>query len=70
MTETTAPGYTNPNGQTVVRETAMRGTDHNQRIYVLRCTICGIEYGVNGSDIFQRRCPNCQKGRPGLPIPE
>jgi hypothetical protein len=29
---------------------------------------CGREYGANGSDIFQRKCPNCQGGTSGLPL--
>ncbi len=65
---TTEPGYTNNNGQTVVRPTGLSGTDHLQRIYVLRCSKCDQEYGANGSDIHERKCPNCQGGRPGLPF--
>jgi len=63
---TTAPGYQNRNGQTVLRSTGLAGTDHGQSVYVLQCGECGREYGANGSDIFQRRCPACQGGRPGL----
>lgn len=65
---TTEPGYKNRNGQVVVRPTHLPGTDHNQYIYVLRCGVCGHEYGANGSDIHLRRCPNCQGGAPGLPV--
>ena len=64
---TTASGYVNRNGQTVIRSTGKPGNDHMQYIYVLRCGSCGLEYGANGSDIFQRRCPECQGGMPGLP---
>jgi Zn finger protein HypA/HybF involved in hydrogenase expression len=49
-----------------MRATGLSGNDHLQFIYVLRCEACGHEYGANGSDIFQRRCPNCQGGKPGL----
>jgi hypothetical protein len=62
----TRAGFTNSNGQIVVRATGLPGTDHGQTIYVLRCIPCGEEYGANGSDIFQRKCPVCQDGRPGL----
>lgn len=62
----TRPGFTNANGQTVVRPTGLPGTDYGQRVYVLRCGRCGDEYGANGSDIFQRKCPACQGGKPGL----
>ena len=63
---TTVPGYTNKNGQKVVRATGLPGTDHLQKIYVLSCNSCNTEYGANGSDIFHRRCPQCGGGRPGL----
>ena len=63
---TTEPGYTNRNGQVVVRATDLPGTDHAQRIYVLRCTKCRGEYGANGTDIFERKCPACQGGAPSL----
>jgi Zn finger protein HypA/HybF involved in hydrogenase expression len=63
---TTVPGYRNKNGQLTVRATGLQGTDHLQKIYVLRCENCNHEYGANGSDIFQRRCPQCGNGRPGL----
>ena len=66
--KTTDPGYVNRNGQSVVRATGLPGTDHGQSIYVLRCGSCQREYGANGSDLFQRRCPSCQGGKPGLPI--
>jgi hypothetical protein len=63
---TTTPGYVNKNGQKVVRQTDTPGNDHNQRVYVLSCGKCGHEYGANGSDIWQRRCPVCQRGVLGL----
>lgn len=63
---TTAPGYVNRNSQTNLRPTGLPGNDHMQYIYVLRCGHCGHEYGSNGSDIFQRKCPRCQGGKPGL----
>jgi hypothetical protein len=66
---TTELGYRNRNDQVVTRATGLPGNDHNQYIYMLRCDRdgCGHEYGANGSDIFQRKCPRCQHGRPGLP---
>ena len=65
---TTEPGFVNPRDQEVLRRTNLRGTDHLQYTYVLRCRHCGLEYGANGSDIHLRRCPACQGGQPGLPI--
>ena len=63
---TTEPGFKNSNGQIVLRGTGEPGNDHNQTVYVLRCDECGHEYGANGSDIWQRRCPSCQGGAKGL----
>lgn len=63
---TTKPGYRNRNDQIVVRRTDLPGNDHNQRVYVLDCGRCQHRYGANGSDIWQRRCPHCGGGRPGL----
>ena len=65
--ETTSIGYVNRNSQTEVRKTNLPGNDHNQFVYVLRCALCGQEYGANGSDIFQRRCPAHDGGAEGLP---
>jgi predicted nuclease with RNAse H fold len=59
-------GYVNRNNQNVVAATGLPGTDHGQSIYVLRCGQCGEEYASNGSDNFQRKCPACQGGAPGL----
>ncbi len=59
-------GAINKNGQVLVRATELPGTDHFQRIYVLKCRACGHSYGANGSDVWQRKCPECQGGRPGL----
>jgi len=65
---TTRPGFVNKNKQVVVRATDLPGTDHLQKIYVLRCERCRHEYGANGSDIHERKCPKCQGGKPGLPF--
>ena len=64
--KTTEPGYENRNGQIVVGKTDLPGNDHHRYIYVLECGRCGCRYGANGSDIWQRLCPNCGGGRPGL----
>jgi predicted RNase H-like nuclease len=63
---TVQPGYVNRNQQEVIRATGLRGTDHGESIYVLRCGLCANEYGSNGTDNFQRKCPACQRGAPGL----
>jgi Zn finger protein HypA/HybF involved in hydrogenase expression len=64
--KTTEPGYENRNGQVVIRNSGLPGNDHAQTIYELKCSHCNHVYGANGSDIFQRKCPNCQSGAPGL----
>ena len=70
MSITTEPGYVNRNGQINLGRTdpPRAGTDHNQKVYILRCPECQRNYGVNGSDIFQRKCPFHQGGAPGLPL--
>jgi len=63
---TTDSGFANPHGQITIRNTGTPGTDHNQYVYQVACSGCGHVYGANGSDIFERKCPNCQGGRTGL----
>lgn len=68
-TETTQIGYVNRNRQRVLGTRDVHGNDHGQFSYKLVCQQdgCGHEYGANGSDIFQRKCPHCQGGQPGIP---
>ena len=61
-------GYRNRDGQEIVRKTDVGGPE-GQRIYVLRCTVCGHHYGEYGLNADIRKCPECQDGPPGLPIP-
>jgi len=65
---TTEPGYVNRNAQRVIRATGIPGTDQSKTSYVLECEQCQHRYAANGADIFERRCPKCQTGKPGLPI--
>ena len=58
------PGNRNRNGQITIRETQWPGNDHNAKICILECEKCKFRYGVNGSDIWERKCPNCQDGMP------
>jgi hypothetical protein len=64
--KTTKPGYVNRNRQQVLHGTGLPGNDHNQVVYLHQCRDWGYRYGANGSDIFQRKCPACGGGRPGL----
>jgi len=68
--ETTKIGYINRNNQMCTGHRGTLGTDHGQVSYRMVCmrVACGSTYGANGTDIFQRRCPHCQDGAPGLPF--
>ena len=61
---TTTVGFQNPNGQENVGPLGLEGTDHNQKLYRMRCGHCGAVYAANGSDIHHRKCPGCQGGQP------
>lgn len=63
----TTPGRVNRNGQKVIGNTGRRGHS-NQWIHQLECQRCGYEYGANGYDCHHRKCPACQKARPGHPL--
>jgi hypothetical protein len=63
----TTIGFRNREGQEVIRKTDREGRAPAQRIFVLRCTVCDHEYGTDGCDIYERLCPKCQDGPPGLP---
>lgn len=60
----TAAGYVNKNGQRNNGVTDKPGTDLNQMLYAMECLRCGKQYYTNGSDIWLRKCPACQGGRP------
>jgi hypothetical protein len=61
-------GYRNEEGQEVVARTDRVGGDPGQRVFVMRCSVCGHEYGTYGPEIPHRCCPDCQDGPPGLPV--
>jgi len=65
---TTKIGFVSDSGQVVIRNTNALGTDKNQTIYQLGCSVCGYVYGANGSDIHIRKCPKHDGGMPGLPL--
>jgi hypothetical protein len=62
----TSIGYRNREGQLVIRKTEREGSAPGQRVFILQCTVCDHEYGADGSDIYDRLCPKCQDGPPGL----
>jgi hypothetical protein len=53
-------GFRNREGQEVVRKTGREGATPDQRVFVLRCSVCGHEYDCDGCDIYDRLCPKCQ----------
>jgi hypothetical protein len=53
----------------VIRKTDRTGSAPGQRVFILRCTVCNHEYGADGCDIYDRLCPKCQDGPPGLAVP-
>ncbi len=59
-------GAVNRNGQRCLGTLFVPGTDKNAYVYKLECTLCGLSYGANSGDVFQRKCPNCQGGAPGI----
>lgn len=62
--KSTEAGYVNKKNQKNLGKTSKPGTDNNQRFYQMECLDCGHQYFANGSDIWQRKCPNCQGGQP------
>ncbi len=65
---TTQIGCVNRNNQRCEGHRGVVGNDHGQYAYKLVCQHCGNEYGANGTDVFQRKCPRCQNGNPGIPF--
>jgi hypothetical protein len=65
---TLLPGSENRNAQVVIGPSDAAPSLHGQRVYVLRCGACSHTYGANGCDVFQRRCPECQGGAPGIAV--
>jgi hypothetical protein len=57
-------GFINKNNQRNNGRTGQQGTDNNQFFYEMECLKCGHIYYANGTDIWQRKCPQCQGGRP------
>ena len=56
---TTQPGYVNRNGQIVIRNTDLPGTDHLQTVYQLGCSACGHILDSLTLDGRLWTCPEC-----------
>ena len=61
--KTTEKGYINKNRQKNNGKTNTLGTDYGQWFYEMECLDCEHKYYANGTDIWQRKCPQCQGGR-------
>lgn len=62
--KSTTKGYVNKNKQRNNGKTNETGTDYGQWFYEMECSNCGHKYKANGSDIWLRKCPKCQGGKP------
>ena len=62
--KSTTKGYVNKNNQRNNGKTNETGTDYGQWFYEMECLNCGHKYKANGSDIWLRKCPRCQGGKP------
>lgn len=58
--KTTDVGYINKNNQRNNGKKCKSDNHYNQWFYELECLECGYKYNANGSDIWLRKCPNCQ----------
>jgi Zn finger protein HypA/HybF involved in hydrogenase expression len=55
-------GNVNNNNQKFIRRM------NREYVVVLHCIDCNYEYGANGLDFYERKCPKCQGGLVGLPF--
>ena len=62
--KSTEVGFINKNDQRNNGCTYEDGTDNNQKFYAMECLKCGHNYKANGTDIWERKCPACQGGKP------
>ena len=62
--KSTEQGYVNQNDQRNAGCTQEPGTDYGQKFYRMTCLRCGHHYFANGTDIWLRKCPKCQGGKP------
>ncbi len=60
---TTVKGYLNMNNQVNMGATGKAGTHPNQKAYDMKCRVCDKKYVTNGCDIWNKKCPHCQRGK-------
>ncbi|MEL6207226.1 MAG: hypothetical protein AAFR47_18195 [Pseudomonadota bacterium] len=61
---TTETGFINHNGQRNAGRVTALANHANQYLYRMQCTRCQARYRANGCDVYGRKCPYCQGGRP------
>lgn len=66
----TRDGFENENSQVNLGRTnpPRLGSDFSAYVHVMHCLRCGRNYGSNSTNIWNRACPYCQGGKPGLPL--
>ena len=66
----TQGGFENENSQVNLGRTnpPRLGSDFAAYVHVMHCFRCGMNYGSNSTNIWNRACPYCQGGKPGLPL--
>lgn len=62
--KSTDAGYINKNNQRNNGKTDIPGTGNGQWFYDMECLECGYKYHANGHDVWLRKCPKCQGGKP------
>ena len=68
------PGSLNRHQQLLIAQTAWQGSDERHSIWIVQCMAprdevpCGHMYGIDATEFFQRKCPACQGGPPGLVV--
>jgi hypothetical protein len=64
--KTTIIDFVNNNCQKCHGTLFVEGNDFNAWAYRIECLHCGYVYGANGGDVWERHCPKCQNGKPGI----
>ena len=61
--KSTDVGYINKNNQQNNGRKCKSDNHYNQWFYEMECLDCGHKYYANGSDIWLRKCPQCQSAK-------
>jgi hypothetical protein len=68
-------GEINKKEQKLLDKTNKPGNLKNAHLWIVRCMKikngerCDHIYGANGEDFWERRCPRCDNGAKGIPLP-